>query len=360
MNCLNVPLFTLLIALSIQNAAPSLSDNELYGVQCGALAIGIAVNIIGTEAIEKVSGALILLAQTPFVVMPVLVALDNGRTLARADWPALAQRSPTLSSSFAVSVSVILWNMQGFNAIGNVAGEVRNPKRDIPVGVFLAAIAITLNYIWPILVTFPLAPDIDDWDTGYFVVLAGNINKTLGYWAVFCCVASSMNNLISQIALGARALQAVIRARMAPDCFAFLGENATRFRTPVPAILASSLVVLGVMRLPFDSIVTVELLMFVPGISLQFAAFMMLRYQSPQAKRPYAVPFGFVGAWAVTLTFAALLAFLVYANLSEGDSVVGAVSVIVFTLVLIVMGKWWARTADCAAILECLSQDDDG
>ena len=356
----NIPLFTLIIADAIARLVPSLTVMQLYGIQIGALVLGVVINVIGTQAVERVSGVMILLAQSPFVIIPLL-ALSRRQ---RFDWVDLTETSPQWTSTLAVSLSTILWNTQGFNAIGNIAGEVIKPERDIPRGVALAAVAVTLNYVIPLLVTVPLSwlatsTGDDDgstvwygWDAGHFVSIANGSNPILGDWAAVCAVFSCMNNLISQIALGSRSLQAVVRARMAPDRLGFIGDNATIFKTPVPATLLLAAVSSGIMLLSFDYVVTIELLFLLIGLILQFVAFLLLKYRAPDAERPYTVPGGLVGAWAVAIPLFALCAVVLGSNLVNLDTLESAGIVVAILIVLIGMGVYWKRHVFTPKILD--------
>ena len=248
---------------------------------------------------------------------------------------------------------------QGFNSIGNIAGEVRDPQRDIPRGVGLAICAITINYSWALLVTIPLFPPAAyDWDDGFFVEAAREAAPWLGTWAAVCAVLSCMSNLTSQLALGARAMQSVVHGRMLPDALSVLGRNATRFRTPVPALLASAALACALMALDFATLVVLELLLANVGLVLQFAAFLRLKHADPLAARPFAVPGGVAGAWAVALPFYALVGLLLAANLADADGagVYTTAAVAVLVALLTAAGAWWARRVVAADVLDALAR----
>lgn len=357
-------MFTLVIVASVERRVPGLSTAASLGIQLGALALGVGINVVGTAAVERVSGLLILLVQSPFVLIPIAAArrFGPGAFAWRRDGDAAADWASTL----AVSLSTILWNCQGFNAIGNIAGEVVDPARDIPRGLTLAAAAVTLNYVLPLLVTVPLTATSSEfdsdgwggWDAGHFVSIALGAGPLVGDWAAACAVLSCLLNLISQIALGSRSLQAVVRARMVPDALGGLGANATRFQTPVPAIFALAAASSGAMLLSFDRLVTVELLFLLAGLVLQFAAFLRLKYTEPDAPRPFAVPGGRAGAWAAALPLFALCALVLGTNVSSADSISSAVFVAAVLALLTAVGATWARYVFKPKLLEELADSD--
>jgi hypothetical protein len=48
-------------------------------------------------------------------------------------------------------ISTILWNLQGFDNLGCIAGEVKNVKVSYPLGVSVATAAISTFYVLPVL-----------------------------------------------------------------------------------------------------------------------------------------------------------------------------------------------------------------
>ena len=48
-------------------------------------------------------------------------------------------------------ISTILWNLQGFDNLGCIAGEVKNVKVSYPLGVSVATAAIAVFYVLPVL-----------------------------------------------------------------------------------------------------------------------------------------------------------------------------------------------------------------
>ena len=49
----------------------------------------------------------------------------------------------------------------GWTNIGNLASEVRNPKRSYPIGAAVACVLVMLNYVYPVS-EFETASDVAD------------------------------------------------------------------------------------------------------------------------------------------------------------------------------------------------------
>jgi amino acid transporter len=247
--------------------------------------------------------------------------------------------------------------LQGWNVIGNVAGEVHTPNRNIPLGVALAVLLVTLNYVWPLTFTIPMSPPpspADDpgaagarWGTGYFVGLAARAAPELGVWAGVAAVLSCLSNFIPVLATSARALQAAAKIGMVPSRVAseWLESEDPKRGVPIPATFSILFVVLGLMVLSFETLVTTQILLALVGLCLQFAAFIRLKYTAPEASRPYAVPYGKVGAWVLAAPFFFLAALIAYSNISGSlQNWVSSIAVATSTVGLYALGDlWWVK-----------------
>ena len=260
--------------------------------------------------------------------------------------------------------STVCWNLQGWNVVGNIAGEVRSPSTNIPLGVGLACVATALNYLWPLAFTIPMSPPAATydpssavWGAGFFVAIARTAYGPLGVWAALCAVMSCISNFIPQLATSSRALQATAAGRMMPAGVArLLMAEHPRFKTPVAAIGAICAVVLVLIVLDFETLVTTQILLALVGLCLQFAAFLRLKVVEPLAERPYAVPGGVAGAVALAVPFFALAVLICYSNVAEG-SVQGWASLgaVAGATVALSLGGWaWAARVDAEEVLRLL------
>ena len=361
---LNIPLYAVLACSSLEQLVGALSPGAEYGVKVAVVALAAAVNVVGIEAVERVSGAMVLLVQTPFVLMPIAWAVRRQPF----QWGALGGSVNSWQGDLAVFLSTVCWNLQGWNVVGNVAGEVANPSRNIPAGVGLACLLVTLNYLWPLAFTIPMSPpaadydpDSTQWGAGFFVAIAKAAYGPLGVWAALCAVLSCMSNFIPQLATSARSLQATAAGGMLPGkrFSAALAANNPRFHTPVAAIGVICALVLVLIVLDFNTLVTTQILLALAGLCLQFAAFLVLKHREPEARRPYAVPGGAAGAWALSLPFFALAALICYSNVAsvQGYASLGAVAAA--SLLLGGVGNLWAARVDTEQVMRALLPAED-
>jgi amino acid transporter len=342
----NIPLYPVLFSQYVAQLSPGIGQGALWGVKLTGLVIVTLLNVVGVEAVQIASLVMVLLVQTPFLLMPITAAA-LGQTF---DWGAVASSGDWLGN-FPVFISTICWNMQGWVTLGNVAAEVKDPRTSYPLGLSVSAVLVALNYLYPVALTVPLAPDTDDWDTGYFVQIAANTAPWLGYWALVAGGLSCMANFVPQMTVAARALRAAAMYDIVP--IPVLRRNMTRWNTPVPAILLQAALVAVLMAFSFDTLVVVQILFANIGLLLQFAAFVRLKYTHPDdALRPFAVPGGKLGAWVVTLPFAALLGMVFWSTLggTQTSYELGAVAGV--NVVLVGGGLAWRRWGFRPEVLE--------
>lgn len=219
---LNLPLYPVLFASYAQQLNPDLSLAALWSIKVGGVLGACALNIAGMAWVERATSVMSVLVQTPFILMPIAAAVLRKPFT----WSALGQAAPGWFDNSAVFVATLCWNAQGWSNLGNVAGEVKDPKTAYPRGTGLAVLAVTLNYLYPVALEVAIAPDITQWDTGYFVTIASSIAPWLGVWATIAGGLSCLSNFIPWMSTASRALQ--VRA-----CSSALPHVAHAY-TPLP------------------------------------------------------------------------------------------------------------------------------
>ena len=95
---LNIPLYAVLACNSLEQLVGTLSPGAEYGVKLAVVALVAGVNVVGVAAVERVSGLMVLLVQTPFLLMPIAWAV-RGKTF---EWAALRTSVIGWEQDFAV------------------------------------------------------------------------------------------------------------------------------------------------------------------------------------------------------------------------------------------------------------------
>jgi amino acid transporter len=264
----------------------ALSLGAEVAAQVALVAFVVALNVRGVEALAWVSGALTAVILAPFFFAePVLVAPTG---------PALdGLAHPIHWVSF---VGVLLWCWQGWDDMGPLAGEVRDPGRSYPRGAALAVALIVANYLLPVAVGANVNAHAADWSTCDLVCIAQHVRPWLGWWVLIGALVSSVGQYASNMASYARALARTAAYGLLPRVFA---RNATRWRTPVAALLLLAASTLALMRIPFDVLVVIDTSLNNVTLAFETWAFLHLKFAHPSLPRPFAVPGGVAGALAV-------------------------------------------------------------
>jgi amino acid transporter len=355
---LNIPLYPVLIADYMLQLIPTLSDGELWAIKLACMVFAVILNIRGVQAVETASLIMVLLVQTPFIIMPIMFASKYGGS--QFAWNQLgASDLDVAGGEFSVFASTLCWNMQGWVTLGSLAAEVKNVKRNYPHGLLIAVALVAINYLYPVFVGLAMSPDPSLWDTGYFVTLAQSINPNLGVYALVMAAFSSMSNLVPQLTTSARALCAAARLGIVPIPV-LAKAHVTHYKTPVPSILAVAIVASVCMAFDFNILVVIQLLFSGVGLALQFAAFLRLKHMEPNLVRPYEVPYGIAGAWLICLPFFALLGLVAISAAIETPPLAGAA--VGMSFILIAGGYLWVRFGlgkDAVALLSRGDSEQD-
>ncbi|KAL5060390.1 hypothetical protein RYX36_031994, partial [Vicia faba] len=78
-------------------------------------------------------------------------------------------------------LNTLFWNLNYRDSISTLAGEVENPKKTLPKGLFFALILVVVAYFFPLLIgTSALPVQRELWTDGYFSEIAMVIGGGLG------------------------------------------------------------------------------------------------------------------------------------------------------------------------------------
>ena len=144
-------------------------------------------------------------------------------------------------SMFAV-IGLVFVSYGGLTKVANVSGEVRNPGRNIPLGIFLAFLVVNAFYVSVVFVTVGVTPPEQLAASLKPIALGAQISiGAPGYYAIQCAalfafVTTAMSGLMS----AARSPMAMSRDGLLP---AAISMTSHKFHTPYISILITGLIV---------------------------------------------------------------------------------------------------------------------
>lgn len=191
-------------------------------------------------------------------------------------------------------LNTLFWNLNYWDSISTLAGEVENPNKTLPKALFYALILVVLSYFLPLLSgTGAIALNRELWTDGYFSDVAKIIGGAwLGWWIQGAAAMSNMGMFVAEMSSDSFQLLGMAERGMLPEFF----SKRSRHGTPLIGILFSASGVVLLSWLSFQEIVAAENFLYCFGMILEFLAFVKLRIKHPAASRPYKIPVGTAGS----------------------------------------------------------------
>uniref|UniRef100_A0A2P2IMN5 Putative polyamine transporter At1g31830 isoform X1 n=2 Tax=Rhizophora mucronata TaxID=61149 RepID=A0A2P2IMN5_RHIMU len=196
--------------------------------------------------------------------------------------------------NWGLYLNVLFWNLNYWDSISTLAGEVENPSRTLPKALFYALILVVFAYFFPLLIGIGTVPlDRELWSDGYF----SDIAKLLGgvwlrLWIQGASALSNMGMFVAEMSSDSFQLLGMAEHGMLPELF----SKRSRYGTPLAGILFSASGIILLSWLSFQEIVAAENFLYCFGMIMEFIAFVKLRMEHPAVARPYKIPVGTVGA----------------------------------------------------------------
>lgn len=285
-------------SLGIQNSLVShtfhLFGRSLpYSISAGQL-IGIAV-ILMLSLFHFIGVGLGKFIQNLFTVIKigtigaiVILGFAMGKgTSIRLSFAPSGMTPGRIAVGFGVALVAVAWAFDGWNNVNFVAGEIKNPQRNLPLALILGTLGITLMYM---LVNYIYLYALPIPEMAGVVRIAEKATGTLfgsstGGLISAAVVISTFGSLNGSIMVGPRVYFAMARDRL---FFRSAGRVHSRFRTPGFAILfqavwAAILTLMGT----FEQIFTFTMFMAILFWIGAAAAVFTLRKKRPDLPRPY-------------------------------------------------------------------------
>jgi APA family basic amino acid/polyamine antiporter len=256
------------------------------GQVAGAAAIVFltAVNYVGLREGALVQNAVTVLKVASIVV---LVVLGLAVPAPVADPFAAAELPSGLLAAFGVAMIAVFWTYDGWYGFAFLAGEVRRPERNIPLGMVTGTLAITALYLLTTLVYARALPVREMGLTSRIgetaaAVLFGPTGARLVSLAV---VVSTFGCISATVLYAARGY-----LPMAQDGLFFrsLSRIHPKYRTPGACLLAQGAWAVALTFTgTYEQLYTYVIFALFLFHALTGAAVVVLRRTRPDAPRPY-------------------------------------------------------------------------
>ncbi len=261
-------------------------------VAVGAIAVLTAVNAFGVTRAAVVQN---VATWMKFAAIAVFVTL--GFVLGKGSWANFHSAMPAANGSglaaFGVALIAVFWAYDGWVYITWVAGEVRQPQRNLPralvTGVSLVAIvyvAMNVAYVYALpIVAIAQATGADGNPPIAHAAALALFSTRAARWLAAMIAVSCFGAMSCAVLSYARVYYAMAEDRL---FFRRLAEVHPRWRTPVYSLLvqgawAAVLALSGT----YDQLFTYAVFMMVVSYVAGVLALFVLRRARPDAERPY-------------------------------------------------------------------------
>jgi amino acid transporter len=284
-------------------------------------------NLRGAPAVGNGSMGMFVLLLAPFVVFMVL-AFWRGGSL----HPAIQWSHPLTGSALSTAILVAMWNYMGWDNASTVAQEVENPQRNYPRAMLGAAALVAISYVLPIAAMALAGLPSKDFSTGDWVNAARSVG---GPWLGLAVVAGGA---ISGIGMFNALVMSYTRLPMAMAEDGMLPLAVARRNSrnvPWVSVLLCGFAWALALKLPFERLISIDLILYGSSLVLEFVALIVLRVREPELERPFKAG-NLAVACAISFGPTALIGYAIWA--SRDEKIMGSNSALLFAVVVALLG----------------------
>jgi len=310
-----------------------------YGWSLAVVVVCCLWNLRGAPAVGDGAVGLFILMLSPFAVFLVL-----GLWRGLAHHPAVQWSHAGSAGALSTAILVGMWNYMGWDNASTVAQEVDCPQRNYPRAMIVAAALTAVTYILPLLAMALAGLSVENFSTGDWMTAARALG---GEWlglavlggGVICGVGMFNALMMSYTRLP----MAMAEDGMLPR---FIGRRNRR-GVPWVSVLLCGIAWALALRLPFERLISIDLILYGSSLLLEFVALIVLRVREPALERPFKAG-NLAFAYLLAVGPAALIAYALYA--ARGEKLTGSISAPAFAIGVALLGPvlYWLTAAPLA------------
>jgi len=292
-------------------------------------------NLRGAPSVGDGSVWLFLLLLSPFAVFIVVGVWQGFAQHSVVQWKHVSSES-----ALSTAVLVAMWNYMGWDNASTVAKEVENPQRTYPRAMIGSALLVAITYILPLLAMAFAGLPSDNFSTGAWVDAARSVaGPWLGFAIVAGGVISGFGMFNALVMSYTRLPMAMAEDRMLPRSIARINSRGV----PWVSVLFCGLAWALALKLPFERLISIDLILYGASLLLEFVALIVLRVREPNLHRPFKAG-NLAFACALGVGPAALIGYALYA--SRNEQVVDGFPAILLAVLVALVGPllYWLTT----------------
>lgn len=272
----------------------------------------MVVNILSTKFATKFSAIFTIGKLVPIAVIIIVGIIAGGQHSFTPFLPA-ANANVNIGSGFSAALLGVLFGYEGWIAVSNLSGELKNPRKDYPKAIFIGIMIITVAYIGVnigILNTMSVNDIIHSnkiaSDTA--VVLFGSIGEKLIAAGILVSIIGCLSGFLMS---SGRIPFAMAEDNMIP-CKQFFGKIDKRSNTPMNSIVfITILAIVYIFSGTYDTLTNLSVFVTWMFLIIGMTGIFVMRKKRPELMQnsDYRVPLfpltpiiGIVGALYVVLS----------------------------------------------------------
>jgi amino acid transporter len=241
--------------------------------------LNAGLNIRGIVPVGRTAMFLTIAVMCPFLILFFTGFIHTDYT---------AVHHPAGITSLGMAIFTIMWNFIGWDNATTYAGEVDKPVRAYLKAIFLAFSSIYIIYIaitW--LAQHSGIPGSLFAEKGipYLGELMGG--KLLGTILSIGGMASMMGIFCAVLLSVSRVPAVMGKDHLLPQIFT---KKHPQYHTPYISIIACATIVSLLIFLPLADLIVMDICLYTGGVSLEFAALIILRKKAAAEQRPFRIP----------------------------------------------------------------------
>jgi amino acid transporter len=336
----DMAIYPAIFVLYLGKFSPSFTDGwRGYAWSLAVVALCCVWNLRGAPEVGDDSVWMFVLLLAPFVVF-VGLALWRWSTL----HPAVQWSQPASDEALATAILVAMWNYMGWDNASTVAQEVENPQRNYPRAMIASTALVAVTYIIPLAAMALAGLSPGSFSTGDWTTAARSVGGPLLGLAIVAGGALTGVGMFNALVMSySRLPMAMAEEGMLPMVVARRNSRGVPWVSVVLCSLAWALA----LKLPFERLISIDLILYGSSLLLEFIALVVLRIREPNLRRPFKA-----GNLAVASLLgagpAALIGYAIY--VSRDEKIIGNTSGLLFALGVSLLGPllYWATAAPLA------------
>jgi amino acid transporter len=229
----------------------------------------------------------------------------------------------------------------GWDNASTVAQEVENPQRNYPRAMIAATVLVAVSYILPLAAMAMAGLSVESFATGDWMTAATSLGGPLLGLAVVAGGAIAGIGMFNALVMSyTRLPMAMAEDGMLPSAVARRNSRGV----PWVSVLLCGLAWALALKLPFERLISIDLILYGSSLLLEFVALVVLRIREPNLNRPFKAG-NLAIAYSLGIGPAALICFALYASRSE--KLMGEMSALMFAVVVGSLGPalYWITAA---------------